>query len=74
MFYGQGAGGAPTASAVMGDVVMAARNKVHAGRGAVGVDLRVAARDRDQDVPTRYYVAMNVLDRPGVLEGVAGSS
>ena len=33
MFYGQGAGGAPTASAVMGDVVMAARNKVHAGRG-----------------------------------------
>ena len=33
MFYGQGAGGAPTASAVMGDLVMAARNKVHGGRG-----------------------------------------
>ncbi|MGV1089653.1 MAG: homoserine dehydrogenase, partial [Mycobacterium sp.] len=33
MFYGQGAGGAPTASAVMGDVVMAARNRVQGGRG-----------------------------------------
>ena len=33
MFYGQGAGGNPTASAVMGDVVMAARNRVHGGRG-----------------------------------------
>lgn len=33
MFYGQGAGGAPTASAVMGDLVMAARNKFYGGRG-----------------------------------------
>src|SRR5690606_41168218 len=33
MFYGQGAGGAPTASAVMGDLVMAARNRVQGGRG-----------------------------------------
>ena len=72
MFYGQGAGGAPTASAVMGDVVMAARNKVHAGRGPLESTYASLPVIAIKDVPTRYYVAMNVLDRPGVLEGVAG--
>lgn len=72
MFYGQGAGGAPTASAVMGDVVMAARNKVHAGRGPLESTYASLPVVAIKDVPTRYYVAMNVLDRPGVLEGVAG--
>ena len=33
MFYGQGAGGAPTASAVLGDLVAVARNRVSGGRG-----------------------------------------
>jgi homoserine dehydrogenase len=56
MFYGQGAGGAPTASAVMGDVVMAARNRVQGGRGP-----------RE----SKYYVSMNVADRAGVLSTVA---
>ncbi|MCB1295244.1 MAG: homoserine dehydrogenase [Gordonia sp.] len=72
MFYGQGAGGAPTASAVMGDLVMAARNKVHGGRGPLEstyAELPVASID---DVPTRYYVSMRVADRPGVLAQVAG--
>ncbi|GAA0995743.1 homoserine dehydrogenase [Nocardiopsis tropica] len=71
MFYGAGAGGAPTASAVMGDVVMAARNKVHSGRGpldSVYANLPVAPIG---DVHTRYYVAMEVADRPGVLSAVA---
>ena len=40
MFYGQGAGGDPTASAVMGDVVMAARNRVQGGRGHVSPSTR----------------------------------
>lgn len=71
MFYGQGAGGAPTASAVMGDLVMAARNKVHFGRGPLEstyAKLPVAAIG---EVSTRYYVAMDVADRAGVLSTVA---
>lgn len=72
MFYGQGAGGAPTASAVLGDMVMAARNKVHGGRGPLEstyASLPIAPID---DVPTRYYISMRVSDRPGVLAQVAG--
>ncbi|SIR82157.1 homoserine dehydrogenase [Williamsia sterculiae] len=72
MFYGQGAGGAPTASAVLGDLVMAARNKVHGGRGPLEstyASLPVAPID---DALTRYYVSMRVADRPGVLSAVAG--
>ncbi|MCF3939062.1 homoserine dehydrogenase [Gordonia tangerina] len=72
MFYGQGAGGAPTASAVLGDMVMAARNKVHGGRGPLEstyASLPIAPVD---DVPTRYYISMKVADRAGVLAQVAG--
>ncbi|QKT06838.1 homoserine dehydrogenase [Gordonia sp. X0973] len=72
MFYGQGAGGAPTASAVMGDVVMAARNKVYSGRGPLESTYASLPVAPIAQVPTRYYVAMKVVDRPGVLEGVAG--
>ncbi|OKH81847.1 homoserine dehydrogenase [Mycobacterium sp. SWH-M3] len=71
MFYGQGAGGAPTASAVMGDVVMAARNRVQGGRGpreSKYAKLKIAPIGF---IPTRYYVNMNVADRPGVLSAVA---
>ncbi|GED97429.1 homoserine dehydrogenase [Gordonia crocea] len=72
MFYGQGAGGAPTASAVMGDVVMAARNKVYSGRGPLESTYASLPVMPIAQVPTRYYVAMNVVDRPGVLETIAG--
>ena len=71
MFYGQGAGGAPTASAVMGDVVMAARNRVQGGRGpreSKYADLSISPIGL---IPTRYYVSMNVADKPGVLATVA---
>ncbi|WP_132993852.1 homoserine dehydrogenase [Gordonia zhaorongruii] len=71
MFYGQGAGGAPTASAVLGDMVMAARNRVNGGRGPLEstyANLPVTPID---DVETRYYVAMKVADKAGVLEQVA---
>ena len=47
MFYGQGAGGAPTASAVTGDLVMAARNRVLGSRGAEGVQVRSIAHRAD---------------------------
>ncbi|HEY2449530.1 MAG TPA: homoserine dehydrogenase [Mycobacterium sp.] len=71
MFYGQGAGGAPTASAVTGDLVMAARNRVLGSRGpkeSKYAQLTVASMGV---INTRYYVSMNVADKPGVLSAVA---
>ncbi len=71
MFYGQGAGGAPTASAVLGDLVAVARNRVAGGYGPresayADLPLRPMA-----DIPTSYYISLEVLDRPGVLARVA---
>jgi homoserine dehydrogenase len=71
MFYGQGAGGAPTASAVMGDVVMAARNRVQGGRGPRESKYAKLPIAPIGFIPTRYYVNMNVADLPGVLSAVA---
>lgn len=71
MFYGQGAGGAPTASAVMGDLVMAARNRVQGGRGPRESKYAKLPIAPIGFIPTRYYVSMNVADRPGVLSSVA---
>lgn len=71
MFYGQGAGGAPTASAVTGDLVMAARNKVLGSRGpreSRYAQLPIAPMGF---ILTRYYVSMDVADKPGVLSSVA---
>jgi homoserine dehydrogenase len=71
MFYGQGAGGAPTASAVTGDLVMAARNRVLGSRGpkeSKYAQLPIAPMGL---ILTRYYVSMNVADKPGVLSSVA---
>jgi homoserine dehydrogenase len=71
MFYGQGAGGAPTASAVLGDVVAVARHKVNGGRGpgeSSYADLRVRPMG---DTTTRYHVSLDVADRAGVLAQVA---
>jgi len=71
MFYGQGAGGAPTASAVMGDLVMAARNRVQGGRGPRESKYAKLPISPIGFIPTRYYVSMKVTDRPGVLSAVA---
>ena len=71
MFYGQGAGGSPTASAVMGDLVAVARNRVVGGRGpreSAYADLRVRPMGQAR---TRYHVSLDVADRPGVLSQVA---
>jgi len=71
MFYGQGAGGVPTASAVLGDVVTIARHLVHGGRGPIEsryADLPVLSM---ADAVTRYQVRLRVADRPGVLAKVA---
>ncbi|AOW94830.1 homoserine dehydrogenase [Rhodococcus sp. WMMA185] len=71
MFYGQGAGGAPTASAVMGDLVMAARNKVNGGRGPRESKYAKLKISPIGEIPTRYYVSMKVADKAGVLSAVA---
>jgi homoserine dehydrogenase len=71
MFYGRGAGGAPTASAVLGDIVAVARNRVS---GSVGAGESAYAQLRIRpigEVITRYHVALDVVDRPGVLAAVA---
>jgi homoserine dehydrogenase len=71
MFYGRGAGGQPTASAVLGDLVSVARNRVGGGRGpgeSAYADLPVRPIG---DVLTRYHVSLDVEDRPGVLAQVA---
>ena len=71
MFYGNGAGGAPTASAVLGDVVGAARNKVHGGRApgeSTYANLPIADFG---DTTTRYHLDMDVEDRVGVLAELA---
>ncbi|AZA13305.1 homoserine dehydrogenase [Corynebacterium choanae] len=71
MFYGNGAGGAPTASAVLGDLVGAARNKVHGGRApgeSTYANLPIADFG---EVTTRYHVDMNVADQVGVLAEIA---
>ncbi|MBO0892367.1 MAG: ACT domain-containing protein, partial [Acidothermales bacterium] len=71
MFYGQGAGGAPTASAVLGDVVAVARNSLARASAVASppyADLRV--RPMGETV-TRYHVSLDVLDKTGVLAEVA---
>jgi homoserine dehydrogenase len=71
MFYGQGAGGAPTASAVTGDLVMAARNRVLGSRGPRESKYAQLPTAPMGIVSTRYYVSMHVADKAGVLSSVA---
>jgi homoserine dehydrogenase len=71
MFYGAGAGGTPTASAVLGDLVAVARNRVTGTRGpepSTYAELPVLPMG---DTLTRYHVSLDVADRPGVLAPVA---
>jgi homoserine dehydrogenase len=71
MFYGPGAGGVPTASAVLGDLVTVARNRL---AGSVGSGATWYA-DRPVrpmgETRTRYHISLDVDDRPGVLAAVA---
>jgi len=71
MFYGRGAGGAPTASAILGDLVAVARNRNEGSLGPTETDYA------DLDIApigvarTRYLIRLHVSDRPGVLASVA---
>jgi homoserine dehydrogenase len=71
MFYGRGAGGDPTASAVLGDIVAVAQHRVGGGLGpgeSSYADLRVLPMG---DALTRYHISLDVADRSGVLARVA---
>lgn len=71
MFYGPGAGGDPTASAVLGDVVAVARHQVRGGLGpreSAYADLPIVPMGQAR---TRYYISLDVADRPGVLAQIA---
>ena len=71
MFYGRGAGGAPTASAVLGDLVAVARNKMSGRRGpgeSIYADLKVKPV---AEAMTSYYISLQVADKPGVLAQIS---
>ncbi|WHT18338.1 homoserine dehydrogenase [Crossiella sp. CA-258035] len=71
MFYGPGAGGAPTASAVLGDLVAVARNKVLGGRGPrESAYAQLPVRPMGETL-TAYHISLEVEDQPGVLTQVA---
>lgn len=71
MFYGRGAGGSPTASAVLGDLVAVARNKMSGRRGpgeSIYADLKVKPVS---EAMTSYYISLQVADKPGVLAQIS---
>jgi homoserine dehydrogenase len=71
MFYGRGAGGEPTASAILGDLVAVARHKVSGGIGPKESDYADLKIAKIGQTKTRYLIRLNVADKPGVLESVA---
>ena len=71
MFYGAGAGGAPTASAIMGDVVSTARRIAAGAPGAPGAATRALPILGLDAVTTSYSIGLEVADQPGVLSRVA---
>ena len=74
MFYGPGAGGSPTASAVLGDLVAVARNAVSGARGAGRLVDYAELRVRPMgEVVTRYHISLDVADKAGVLAAVASA-
>jgi homoserine dehydrogenase len=70
MLYGRGAGGVPTASAVLGDLIDAAQNLLAGSAAPPPARARPALRPLE-DVRTAYYLNVEVADRPGVLAAVA---
>jgi len=72
MFFGEGAGSLPAASAVVGDVIEVARHITNGCLGLVGCTCNEELPVRDiGDLETAYYLRMLVSDRPGVLAAVA---
>ena len=73
MFFGEGAGSLPAASAVVGDLIEAARHIERGCAGLVGCTCTEHIPVRDiADLETSYYVRLHVRDEPGVLASIAG--
>jgi homoserine dehydrogenase len=72
MFYGRGAGGSPTASAVLGDVIDAAVNLSKGTHGTLGSFTRRTMRAIDE-TSAEYLLSLDVADEPGVLHAVTGA-
>ena len=71
MFYGRGAGGFPTASAVLGDVIDAAVNLQKKTFGSIGSFKRVPVMPIDE-TSSQYLIGLDVEDKPGVLHSITG--
>ena len=72
MLYGQGAGGLPTASAVVGDLIDASRN-LAAHTTAPAPERQPAHLVSEADLQAGFYISLDVADRPGVLGAVTTS-
>lgn len=73
MFYGRGAGSMPTASAVVGDIIEAARNLNYQTRGRITCTCFYDKPIKPVGtINTKYYLRLLVVDRPGVLAAIAG--
>ncbi|HEY5663209.1 MAG TPA: homoserine dehydrogenase [Ilumatobacter sp.] len=72
MFYGRGAGGGPTASAVLGDLIDAAVNLVKGSHASLGTFAKAVIRPIDE-TSAEYLISLDVADRPGVLHSVTGA-
>ncbi|MGA1790918.1 MAG: homoserine dehydrogenase [bacterium] len=78
MFYGQGAGQLPTASAVMSNIVEIARNVLHSSTGMITPVVHKALESNDKPIKdirkirSDYYLRFSAMDRPGVLSAIAG--
>lgn len=73
MFYGRGAGEGPTASAVLGDVIAVARDLSSAGPRRICSCYYENTIMPPDELQTRYYLRIEVTDRPGVLAKIAGA-
>ncbi|GAB2952660.1 homoserine dehydrogenase [Streptomyces pseudoechinosporeus] len=71
MFYGPGAGGSPTASAVLGDLVAVCRNRLSGATGPGDSAYTQLPVSPMGEVVTRYHISLDVADKPGVLAQVA---
>lgn len=72
MFYGRGAGALPTGSAVVGDIVEIARNIVYGATGRVSCTCDNVPRAKPvDDMEARFFLRMQVADRPGVIAQIA---
>jgi homoserine dehydrogenase len=71
MFYGPGAGGSPTASAVLGDLVAVCRNRLSGATGPGDSAYAALPVSPMGEVVTRYHISLDVADKPGVLAQVA---